>query len=464
VGFRDWFKKKAFTRGVSYAVTGGNLISPEDNKTTYLTNGYLVNDLVYSVVNLITDKVRVAPWGLYKVKDESSLKLYKALMSRKDISAEDYNRAIDLRKKALEETTDAKITPLLENPNDYCSFQDLVGDSSVFKLVCGGRMIWFEKLAMGANAGKPQALHILPYNLVSILASRGFPQTEIGYKIDQFGVTSEILTKESVLHDKYFNPYYDEMGGQLFGLSPLKAALLLTTKSNEANKTEAAQFQNQGPKRIVFIDEDKPLGTPVIEGQIQAVKRTLQGREYSGGDNAGKTAFSGYKMGTVDIGLSPVDLGIIESEKWSLRRFCNIYGVQSQLLNDPENKTYNNSKEAEKSLTTRAALPLLISFRDHFNRKLKENGYKDDNLFVDFDTTVYTELQEDLAAKWAWVKELPISHEDKLLMMGIDKSDNNPALKEIVIPSGYVPIDSLNVVDEELNGEDADSGMARGDR
>jgi hypothetical protein len=27
-----------------------------------------------------------------------------------------------------------------------------------------------------------------------------------------------------------------------------------------------------------------------------------------------------------------------------------------------------------------------------------------------------------------------------------------------------VPIDSLNVVDDELNGEDADSGMARGDR
>lgn len=463
MGFRDWFKRKAFTRGTTYTVTTGNLITPEDNKSTYLTNGYLVNDLVFSVVNLITDKVRVAPWGLYKVVDESSLKTYRALMSRKDLSAEDYRAALKYRKKALEQTTDSKITPILETPNDYCSFSDLVGDSSIFKLVCGGRMIWFETLKAGANEGKPQSLHILPYNLVQIVASKTFPMREEGYRIDQFGITNQHFERQSVLHDKYFNPYYDEAGGHLFGLSPLKAALLLTTKSNEANKTEAAQFQNQGPRRIIFLDEDKSLSTPVIEGQIQSIKRTLQGKEYSGGENAGKQAFSGYKMGTIDVGLSPVDLGIIESEQWSLRRFCNIYGVQSQLLNDPENKTYNNAKEAEKSLTTRAALPLLNSFRDHFNRKLKENGYKQDNLYVDYDSSVYTELQEDLKEKWTWVKDLPISHRSKLEMMGID-ADEDPALDEIVIPSGYVPIDSLNVVDDELNGEDADSGMARGDR
>lgn len=472
MGLLDLFKRKkeekveekALQRNVNYIVEGGTLISPTDNKTTYITNGYTANDLIYSVVNLITDKVRVAPWGVYKIQDESSLKQYKALMGRKSLSAEDYKRAMVLRKKALVETSDSKLDPLLESPDGYCSMSDFVGNSSVFKLLCGGRMIWAELLGGGANTGKPQSLYLLPYNLMSIEASRGFPMIETGYRIDEWGLMNDKkLLKEQVLHDKYFNPNYDSSGGHLFGLSPLKAALLLTTKSNEANKTEAAQFQNQGPKRVIFIDEpQKDLGNTGGE-QIQGIKRILQGREYAGSENAGKMAGSAYKVGSIEVGLSPVDLGIIESEKWSLRRFCNVYGVQSQLLNDPENKTYNNSKEAEKALTSRAALPQLTSFRDQLNRKLQTDwGYKGSGLFVDFDTSVFTELQEDLKEKWTWVRELPISHRSKLEMMNIDADPNDKNLDETVIPSGFVPIDSLNVVDESL--EDDDSGMARGDR
>lgn len=457
-----WFKKKQLQRNVSYSVTG-SLISPTDNKTTYISN-FTANDLIYSVVTLITDKVRLAPWGVYKIQDESSLKQYLSMMNRKDLSSEDYKKALQLRKKALVETTDLKLDALLDTPDGYCTFSDFVGNSSIFKLLTGGRMIWAEMLNAGANSGKPQSLHILPYNLISIEASRTFPMAEVGYRIDEWGLGTNKLPKESVLHDKYFNPYYDSAGGHLFGLAPLKAALILSTKSNEAMKTEAAQFQNQGPRKVIFLDEPhKDINAGTAGDQMQQIKRVLQGKEYAGSDNAGKMATSGYKVGVVDVGLSPVELGIIESEKWSMRRFCNVYGVQSQLLNDPENKTYNNQKEAEKSLTQRAALPQLTSFRDQLNRKLKTDwGYKGTNLFIDFDTSVFTELQEDLKEKWTWVRELPISHRSKLEMMGID-ADKDPALDEIVIPSGFVPIDSLNVVDEAL-GEDDDSGMARGDR
>ena len=455
------FGKKAFRTGVSYHVHGGNMISSEDNKTSYITNGYTANDIIFSIVNLIAEKVRVAPWGVYKIEDESSLKKYEAIMRRKDLSGEDHILAQKYRKKALVEFNDPKLIELLERPNEICTFSDLVADSSVMKMICGGRMIYADVLQAGANAGKPQSLTILPYNLMTILAKNEFPQlliSEVGYRIEDWRIP---IAKENVLHDKYYNPNYDAMGSHLFGLAPMKAALLLTDKSNSANKTEAAQFQNQGPKKIIFMDDER--FTPEQGNtQAQQIKKILQGNEYAGPDSAGKTATSGYKMGVVDAGLSPVDLGIIESEKWTLRRFCNVFGgIPSQLLNDPENKSYNNQKEGEKALTTRGAIPLLNSFREHFNKKLSTDwGYKDKNIYVDYDSTVYTELQDDLKEKWTWVKELPVSWKYKLELMGLDNEDDSEGLEEIMIPSGFQPIDSYNVVDDALEA-DRESGTGK---
>lgn len=451
-------REKALQRNVNYYIHNGQMISPADNKTAYITEGYTYNDLIYSIVNLISDKVRVAPWNAYKVVDDSSLKKYKAILSKKDLTGEDFKKALQYREKALEETSEAKLDALLDTPDGQRTFQDLVADSSVFKLLTGDRMIWAELLEMGANGGKPQSLHILPSNLLTMKVGNIWPFQILGYELTDWGLIKEqSILKEQVLHDKYFNPNYNSTGDHLWGLSPLKAALLLTTKSNEANKTEAAQFQNQGPKKIIFTDVDpEKMDFATAGTQANQIKKILQGKEYSGSDNAGKLATSGYKMGVVDVGLSPVELGIIESEKWSLRRFCNIFGVPSQLLNDPDNKTFNNQKEGEKALTMRCALPQLNSFREHFNRKLKTDwGYKDKNIVIDYDLSVYSELQDDLATKWAWVKELPVSWAYKLDLMGMDYEDGDEGLDEVMIPGGFQPIDGYSVVDETLNDEDS---------
>ena len=77
---------------------------------------------------------------------------------------------------------------------------------------------------------------------------------------------------------------------------------------------------------------------------------------------------AGAKLGWVNMGLSPVDLQLLESEKITLRELCNVYGVNSALFNDPDNKTYNNMKEAKKEMLTQVVLPELVLIRDAFNR------------------------------------------------------------------------------------------------
>ncbi len=92
--------------------------------------------------------------------------------------------------------------------------------------------------------------------------------------------------------------------------------------------------------------------------------------------------------------ISSIDLQLLESEKVTLRELCNVYGVNSALFNDPDNKTYNNMKEAKKEMLTQVVLPELVALRDAFNRFFSTEigqGY-----YIDFDLTVFPELQEDM--------------------------------------------------------------------
>jgi len=433
-------KAAPFSTNQSYEVINGQVISSPDNKKSYLTNGYNINDIIYSIVQLITEKVKVAPWASYKVVDEQALKKYTAIMQRKDLSADDFIKAKDLRKKALEPLNDARLQELLKYPNEYQTFQDLVADSSTYKLLTGDRLIWAELLNAGANTGKPFSLHLIPSQEISVVATTQWPMTILGYKLDSWGLVN--IPKKEVIHDKYFNPNCDTRGSHLLGLAPLKAALNLTDRSNSENKAATASFQNGGPRSIIFVDE--PGYSLEQKGpHAAAIKRILTSNEYTGPNNTNKFASSGAKMGVVPVGLSPVDLDIIASEMWSLRRFCNVFGgVPSQLLNDPENKVYNNTVEGEKALTTRCALPLLNSFREQFNRKLIEWGYK--NIIIDYDMTVFSELQENMKDKWEWVKQLPVTNGYKLDLMGLDHEEGQEKfMEQILIPTGYELSDTL---------------------
>lgn len=457
--FPSLFSQKAanFPTASSFQVINGTIINSPDNKTSYLDNGYNINDLIYSIVNLITEKVKVAPWGVYKVVDEESLKRYQGLISKKNLSADDFIKARDYRKKALEPyDADGKLNELLRWPNENQTFADLVADSSTYKLLTGDRMIWAELLSMGANTGKPQTLHLLPSDQISIAVNNKWPLSIISYKIITWGLQD--IPKVQVMHDKYFNPNCDLNGTHLLGLAPLKAALGLTTRSNSENTAATMAYQNGGPRTIIFVDE--PQFAPEQKGvHAKAIKQILTSNEYTGPSNNNKLASSGYKMGAVPIGLSPVELDIIESEKWSLRRFCNVFGgVPSQLLNDPDNKVYNNTVEGEKALTSRCALPLLNSFRDQFNRKLGTDwGYKDKNIYVDYDLTVYSELQENLKEKWGWVKELPVPNGYKLDLMGLDHPEGQDEfMDQILIPSGYE-------TSESYGETETDRALATGD-
>ena len=419
------------------------------DQRSFVDDGYVANDIVYSIIKLITDKAKIAPFHVYKVVDEKAAKKYKSLAAQKDINLKELET---LHKKAYElYTGDQRLNELLKYPNEEDCWSDLVEQWCGFKLITGNSFIYGKLIEAGNNQGKPYELFALPSQYMAIIANINvFPPTRAGYQL-YYGQMWSFDTKE-ILHDKYFNPQWGVTGGQLYGQSPLRAAAKNLTRSNEAKTAAVASFQNGGPAGVLFMNDER-FDPTSGQAQAQALKTAVS--QKGGAANFNSIAVSGYKVDWKQIGLSPVELNIIESEKWDLKALCNIYGVPSQLLNDSDSKTYNNQREGEKALTLRCAIPLLNALTENLNRKLHTDwGYKGTNLYVDYDLSVYGELEANKSEQTAWLNTAWwISPKQKLDIMNIEVPDYIPTeeLEKLYIPTGLQTIDQfqpLNIPDQ----------------
>jgi HK97 family phage portal protein len=411
------------------------------DQRSFVDDGYVANDIVYSIIKLITDKAKIAPFHVYKVVDEKAAKKYKSLAAQKDINLKELET---LHKKAYElYTGDQRLNELLKYPNEEDCWSDLVEQWCGFKLITGNSFIYGKLIEAGNNQGKPYELFALPSQYMAIIANINvFPPTRAGYQL-YYGQMWSFDTKE-ILHDKYFNPQWGVTGGQLYGQSPLRAAAKNLTRSNEAKTAAVASFQNGGPAGVLFMNDER-FDPTSGQAQAQALKTAVS--QKGGAANFNSIAVSGYKVDWKQIGLSPVELNIIESEKWDLKALCNIYGVPSQLLNDSDSKTYNNQREGEKALTLRCAIPLLNALTENLNRKLHTDwGYKGTNLYVDYDISVYGELEANKSEQTEWLdKAWWISPKQKLDIMNIEVPDYIPTeeLEKLYIPTGLQTIDQF---------------------
>ena len=420
----------------------GRVLYPDINEKKYV-NDYCNNSEVYAIIKRIAKTVSTVPFYEYSVRNSKSLNQYKSLTTNAQTTA-DLAKAELVRVKALDEITNSETNKLLQQPNEYQSFSELIENLVGYKLITGNSYLWANRL----ESGKIQELVVLPSQYVAIISDGTINGVE-AYTFTLVGWDN--LPASDVIHMKYFNPYFDTNGQQLYGLSPLQAAYRTVQRSNDAKDTSVGMLQNQGPKGILYADESNNFGQEEA-GKLKEDFYNQYGTKTQAGivQNAGKILIAGAKLGWVNMGLSPVDLQLLESEKITLRELCNVYGVNSALFNDPDNKTYNNMKEAKKEMLTQVVLPELVAIRDAFNRFF---GKTNTNTYIDFDLTVFPELQEDmkelssiLSQSW-W-----ITPNEKRAAMRYETIDDE-VMNEIFIPAGYLPIDELSMLQDPRNAQ-----------
>jgi len=71
----------------------------------------------------------------------------------------------------------------------------------------------------------------------------------------------------------------------------------------------------------------------------------------------GEIMFGTVPVERIEIGLRPSDLDIRNVSITILRQLCNIWGIDSSLFNDPDNKTYANKTESLRGLYINTIIP-----------------------------------------------------------------------------------------------------------
>ena len=425
-------------------IGAGNPVYIPDNVEKYISEGYLYNPQVYSIVSFIAQKASTIPWFVYNVKDKKALKLYKGGSPEMTIARK------QLQKKAIEPIKDHELMRLFTTPNPLQGWAEFIEQTIGFKLVTGNSYIHAIGPDAGVNAGKIQEMWVLPSQAIEILAGdRMQPIKGYRYMIDK----TTVIPPEEIIHLKYWTPEYIS-GSMLYGLSPIRAARRVVSKSNASYDAGTASFQNMGA--LGFISGNRQSNDMgLTEEQAQSIEDVLARK--TGPKNRGKIMVTSADLKWQQIGMSPADLAIIESDKMDLRTLCNVYHVPSELFNDAANKTYSNTQEAGRAIWVNAVIPSLTQFRDAVNLFLEQRGQAE--VYVDFDTSVVPELQDSMEALVAQLANAYwISPNEKRGLMGWDELPDEEA-DMLWIPAGLAPMQGW-AEQEAAREQEAEANLA----
>ena len=254
----------------------------------------------------------------------------------------------------------------------------------------------------GDNAGQFHELDVMPAQLVGI--KYGSPQEPIANYYWRGDPSRTPIPKEVVMQSKYWNPLPYSQGG-LHGMSPLQSAMRIVTRNNDSLTASVKALQNMGA--IGMLSGVPNAGEKALTpDQAKLVEKKYYER-YGGPNRAGRIMITGAAVKWQQMGQSPADLKILEQEQADLRRMCGVYGLQSQLFNDPKNKTYNNMKEGKAAAYTHAVIPGLRSIRDEINRWWIEPFRVADgkDYWLDMDLQAIPELQTNIKELMEWLQD-----------------------------------------------------------
>lgn len=400
-------------------------------------HAYCSNVILYSIVNRVTKTAAIAPFKVYRVKpDKKAMHLRFKSWTGQNATPESIQKAMRIKSLVYEEDNSHPLNDLIERPNKDQKGNEFTVNSIGFKMLTGNR-IWYRPiLEAGADRGKPVDVVNLPPQLISVVPD-GTLYGVTGYRFE-LDKNAEIIPSSDIVHSKYFNPLVDATGSHLMGMSPVRALRRNLTRSAAAEERSTATLQNAGSAGALI---DKDGNDDTIE-QASAKRETIN-RRVSGKDNSGAISLLNGNWEYINFGMTTGDMQVLEAEKISDRKICNAFGFPPGVF-DPESATLNNSREFNKQILTGAVIPELSSLRDDWNEIAKL--YKED-IYVDYDLSVYPELQEDFKSTVeALDKVWYLTGDEKRLMIGQDQSDD-PMMQKYLIGGNVVLLDSLGEAD-----------------
>lgn len=396
---------------ILYQWTGDIAYLLPDKIESYINDGYKGNIHVYSVITAITQRCTGIP--------------FRHILNEKDVP-------------------NSEMLKLLDKPNPMQGRDEFIEALFGWLLVTGNAYIYQISPEAGLNQGKPAELWLLPSHLTEILGG-GMTQPIAGYRVNLGAGMSMPIPADKVIHLKYWNPSTDQSGSQLYGQSPMAAALLTIHASNSGYKALNKAYQNGAPAGILTGTKETEL--EYTEAQVEAMQ-TRWMKKYGGDTNYMKPIFMRNPMQWIKMGYSVVDMNIIELMRYTLQDVCNIYHVPIHLFS-AEAATLDNYKESRKSIYTDAVIPLFDRLCSKLNPDFPGKFVAGSK--IDFDTSVIPELNVDIQAmSTALAQAWWLTGNKKLEMMGLEPS-TDPLMDEVLYPANLIPGESMTSDPNDLS-------------
>lgn len=414
------------------------------NPDQLLNNGLLRNATVYSIITRKQKAATNIPWLLYEVTSQKAYSRALQLKSQLSQGIEGRPRlnipvTAFFSKSEIKEVENHKVYQILEQPNPTQSWADLTESLVGYLSALGNAYEYGIGPQNGMNRGQFHELWSLPSQLVSMTPDKDNPMLVSDYMV-RFMYEKGIPSSQ-VAHYKYWNPQFGSDSTQLYGLSPLQASRYTVQQSNDNIDSMLSQLQNIGAMGIIAakgMTNDEPTFTREQAEGLQAEYR----EKFAGTGKRGKVMFSPGAIEWHQLGLSPVDLAIIESMNLTDRQICNAFLFPSLLIGDSTQKTFANYKEAKKALYTDCVIPDLVKIKERRNSWfLRPFGQADGKKYVfDLDYTAVPELQEDVKDMIdAYSKAYWITNDEKRALMKYSETGlaENQAF---YVPSSFVDV------------------------
>lgn len=387
---------------VLYWMGPGQVMWYEADSDNFLKQGYLGNHVVFSVVDWVGSKLAVAPPILYEVKDEKQLRRYKSLL--KDPTPDSVMRALDIRGKAMEEVDKAPMLDLFTRPNPIMSWTEFVYGYYVYKSICGSAYVGGVRDGQDGTMGKIREMWLFPSHLTEIVAGDVYNPIK-GYKLRS--APDKMIDAENVMQLRNFSPRYDTPTQWLYGLSKLHALRSIVQEYNEGTEVKVDAYQSRGARDIIF-PKSSEYSEESVE-QAKAVQEAINRKIQQSG--AGGIIANSVELGSIRVGLSPIELGILESQAVTKKDICSAFHVPSIIMGyNDQGTTYNNLSEARKIALTDAVIPELEALKDGLNNWLIPSWFptkagQNQRYLIDFDYESYPELQKDVKDTVDWMNK-----------------------------------------------------------
>lgn len=426
---------------------GDTLVLMHNTGEEYINRAYRANIIVHSIIHHIADKASDAPGRVYRVIDPSKAQGFKAL-GRGAFTEEVIMRRAMLKSQAFEHLERHPFERLInDSPNPVQTGKQLRRDLHGYKLITGNSFMYASTAgAKYARGLEPQRLWCIPSPSVTIVRGDRWDPVK-GYKVEYWGEGE--IPKANMAHFKEFNPVPQMSNTDwLYGMSRLCAARGSLAEYENAVKAQGTMFKNMGPSGILSGNRDHGPDSEEIATAIQ----DKYNAKYTGLDAAGQIMVTSADVKYTQIGISPVDLNIIEAKGDLVQAFCALFNYPVERITGSANK--NSQETTDIQVVTSCVMPLINDFDDVMTKYIQE-AYEDEDLVYISDTQFFPELQKSMKQLTDWL--------ERSWWLGVEERrramdyDGIPEDDTILVPAGLVPYKEMLKSYEDLTpGGDID--------